>query len=121
MEVGARELDARQGAAGLAKVGNNLLNLGSLGFSLGNIGDFVSGLFSREELEAMVARDLEERQGLAGLAKVGNNLLNLGSLGFSLGNIGDFVGGLLGREVDEVMMREIIEQEIYRRAVADLD
>ncbi|KAH8831982.1 hypothetical protein DL96DRAFT_1589580 [Flagelloscypha sp. PMI_526] len=172
-ELFAREVDARAGLASLGKVGNNLLNLGSLGFSLGNIGDAVSGLFSRDEdswpvkflkFEARAAAgglskilgnaasgagllssginignflsglfggddaaarrdlsDMEARAGLASLGKVGNNLLNLGSLGFSLGNIGDAVSGLFSREITEEYVREVIEQEIYRRAVADLD
>ncbi|KAH8831989.1 hypothetical protein DL96DRAFT_1589612 [Flagelloscypha sp. PMI_526] len=89
----ARELDARAGLASVGKVGNNLLNAGSLAFSLGNIGDAISGLFSREEIETYA------RAGLASVGKVGNNLLNAGSLAFSLGNIGDAISGSFSREI----------------------
>jgi hypothetical protein len=111
-------LDARAGLASVGKVGNNLLNAGSLAFSLGNIGDAISGLFSREP----EAAEIDARAGLASIGKVGNNLLNAGSLAFSLGNIGDAISGLFSRELDgSVIARELLEQELYRRTVADLD
>ncbi|KAH8831629.1 hypothetical protein DL96DRAFT_1706052 [Flagelloscypha sp. PMI_526] len=139
MEIGARELEARQGAAGFSKILGNVASGAGLLSSGINIGNFLGGLFGGDEAAAkrslvemeehltreLIAREvpeLEARQGAAGFSKILGNLASGAGLLSGGINIGNFLGGLFGgdeaaakrdlAQIEDHMARELIAREV---------